>query len=389
MTDHELLRRFEAVDLADFPHVDHVRVAWAALERDGEPARSTRWSTALTRFTAARGAPEKFHYTLTRAWLTLVADARARMPGSTRRAALLDAYPALANPRAIDRHYSSERLASEEARDGWVEPNRAALTVAPRMRRRTDRSRTRPVRAVRDAVANAQKHGVDTTPMALATADAQGHPSVRMVLLRGADARGFVFHTNYNSRKARELTENAHAALCLHWPTIEEQIRIEGTVGRLPADESDAYFAGRPRGSQIGAWASDQSALLPAREILEAAPARGRSPLRRTTRPPPPLLGRLPHRPPPHRILVRPHQPSPRSRRLRARGRHVENRKAVSVVAARAARFSFPARRLNQKNTGTPLASSTAPRRALVGSVRTTLATTAAATRQNASGRTG
>ncbi len=69
-----------------------------------------------------------------------------------------------------------------------------------------------------------------------------------MVLLRGADARGFAFHTNYTSRKARELTDNPFAALCLHWPTLEEQIRIEGTVERLPADESDAYFAGRPRG---------------------------------------------------------------------------------------------------------------------------------------------
>jgi pyridoxamine 5'-phosphate oxidase len=105
--------------------------------------------------------------------------------------------------------------------------------------------------------------------MTLATADAEGRPSARMVLLRGADSRGFVFHTNYSSRKARDLSVNAHAALCLHWPTIEEQIRIEGTVGRLPDDESDAYFAGRPRGSQIGAWASDQSAILPDRSVLE------------------------------------------------------------------------------------------------------------------------
>jgi pyridoxamine 5'-phosphate oxidase len=269
MTDHELLRRFEAADLADFPHVAHVRVAWAALERDGEPRALDTMVAALKRFTAAKGAPEKFHHTLTRAWLTLVADARARMPGTTQAAALLDAYPALANPRAIDRHYSSERLASEEARQGWVEPNRAALTVAADAPADEPIPDSDPFAQFAIAVANAQKHGVDTTPVALATADAQGHPSVRMVLLRGADARGFVFHTNYNSRKARELTENAHAALCLHWPTLEEQIRIEGTVGRLPADESDAYFAGRPRGSQIGAWASDQSALLPAREIFE------------------------------------------------------------------------------------------------------------------------
>jgi len=120
------------------------------------------------------------------------------------------------------------------------------------------------------AVAHATSLGIDTTPAALATADAAGRPSVRMVLLRGADERGFVFHTNYTSRKAREIEENPYAALCLHWPTIEEQIRIEGSAARLPGGESDAYFAGRPRGSQIGAWASAQSEVLPAPEVFEA-----------------------------------------------------------------------------------------------------------------------
>jgi pyridoxamine 5'-phosphate oxidase len=119
------------------------------------------------------------------------------------------------------------------------------------------------------AVARARSEGVDTAPAALATADHRGRPSVRMVLLRGADTRGFVFHTNYNSRKARDLGENAHAALCVHWPTLEEQIRIEGSVVTLPSDESDAYFASRPRASQIGAWASDQSAVLANRTVLE------------------------------------------------------------------------------------------------------------------------
>jgi pyridoxamine 5'-phosphate oxidase len=78
-----------------------------------------------------------------------------------------------------------------------------------------------------------------------------------------------VFHTSYNSRKARELTENPRAALCVHWHSLEEQIRIEGRVERLPADESDVYFNTRPRGSQLGAWASKQSAALSSRETLE------------------------------------------------------------------------------------------------------------------------
>jgi pyridoxamine 5'-phosphate oxidase len=90
-----------------------------------------------------------------------------------------------------------------------------------------------------------------------------------MVLLRSADDRGFVFHTSYTSRKARELTENPQAALCVHWHPIEEQIRIEGRVERLSDEESDAYFNGRPRGSQLGAWASKQSEVLSSRDKLE------------------------------------------------------------------------------------------------------------------------
>lgn len=119
------------------------------------------------------------------------------------------------------------------------------------------------------AIEQAAARGVDTTPVALATAAADGLPSVRMVLLRGVDERGFVFHTNYNSRKARELDANPRAALCFHWPTLEEQIRVEGRVERLPAGESDEYFRTRPRGSQLGAWASDQSAPLASRETLQ------------------------------------------------------------------------------------------------------------------------
>jgi pyridoxamine 5'-phosphate oxidase len=128
-----------------------------------------------------------------------------------------------------------------------------------------------PIVEFQNAVERAKAHQVDTAPVALATADAQGRPSVRIVLLRGFDARGFVFYTNYTSRKGRELTANPQAALCVHWITLDEQIRIEGQVERVSDAESDAYFGGRPRGSQLGAWASEQSAVLSTRETLEEA----------------------------------------------------------------------------------------------------------------------
>ena len=126
-----------------------------------------------------------------------------------------------------------------------------------------------PITEFRNAIERAANRQIDTAPAALATADRTGKPSVRMVLLRGVDERGFVFHTNYTSRKARELAENPHAALCIHWHSLEEQIRIEGRVEQLSEEESDAYFNSRPRGSQLGAWASKQSAPLASRETLE------------------------------------------------------------------------------------------------------------------------
>ena len=126
-----------------------------------------------------------------------------------------------------------------------------------------------PITEFQAAVARAEQHQIDITPVALATSDAAGRPSVRIVLLRGLDERGFVFHTNYNSRKGRDLAANPYASLCFHWPTIEEQIRVEGPVARLADEESDAYFAGRPRGSQLGAWASAQSDPLDSRATLE------------------------------------------------------------------------------------------------------------------------
>lgn len=130
-------------------------------------------------------------------------------------------------------------------------------------------SSANPITEFLNAIERASNRHVDTAPVALATADADGRPSVRMVLLRGVDERGFVFHTNYNSRKSRDLTANPYAALCFHWHTLEEQIRVEGRVQRLGDEESDAYFRTRPRGSQLGAWASNQSAVLASRETLE------------------------------------------------------------------------------------------------------------------------
>lgn len=103
----------------------------------------------------------------------------------------------------------------------------------------------------------------------LATSTADGMPSARMVLLKGFDAEGFVFFTNYGSQKARELDANPRAALCFHWAVLQRQVRVAGAVARVSQQESADYFATRPRGSQLGAWASRQSEPLVAREDLE------------------------------------------------------------------------------------------------------------------------
>lgn len=110
---------------------------------------------------------------------------------------------------------------------------------------------------------------IEPNAMTLATCDSRGIPSARVVLLRGFDERGFVFYTNYESRKGRELSENPHAALVFWWNLLERQIRIEGRVEKVSEEESDAYFAERPRGSQIGAWVSEQSEVIEGRETLE------------------------------------------------------------------------------------------------------------------------
>lgn len=114
----------------------------------------------------------------------------------------------------------------------------------------------------------------DPNAMALATADASGAPSVRMVLLKGVDSRGFVFYTNLESRKGIQLRENPRAGLCLHWKSLRRQVRAEGAVEPVDAAEADAYFATRARSSQIGAWASSQSRPLAGRFELEGRIAR-------------------------------------------------------------------------------------------------------------------
>jgi pyridoxamine 5'-phosphate oxidase len=104
--------------------------------------------------------------------------------------------------------------------------------------------------------------------MSLASATPDGEPSIRMVLYKGGEGRGFIFYTNYESRKSDEFEVNSNAALLFWWPLMERQIRIEGKVERLDEQESEAYFAGRPRGSQIGAWASPQSRPIASKKEL-------------------------------------------------------------------------------------------------------------------------
>jgi pyridoxamine 5'-phosphate oxidase len=118
-----------------------------------------------------------------------------------------------------------------------------------------------------DEAVAAQAH--EPNAMCLATCTADAYPSARLVLLKGVDARGFVFYTDYRSRKGRELSENPHAALCFHWPELERQVRVTGAVQRVSREESAAYFASRPLPSRMGAWTSHQSSEIESREVLE------------------------------------------------------------------------------------------------------------------------
>lgn len=120
-----------------------------------------------------------------------------------------------------------------------------------------------PLNRFLDLYAKARKgEAHDATAAALATATMHGRPSVRMVLLKGVDARGFVFTTNYQSRKAMEMEANSQAAMVLYWPGMHVQVRVEGTLDRVSAEESDAFFEARPHGHRLAAWSSDQSREL-------------------------------------------------------------------------------------------------------------------------------
>jgi pyridoxamine 5'-phosphate oxidase len=127
-----------------------------------------------------------------------------------------------------------------------------------------------PFRQFAKWFAQAQQAGmVEPNAMTLATASRDGKPSARMVLLKGFDADGFTFYTDYRSRKGDDLVKNSRAALCFWWDALQRQVRIEGRVKKVAAEESAAYFASRPHGSKVGAWASHQSSGLGSRDALE------------------------------------------------------------------------------------------------------------------------
>jgi pyridoxamine 5'-phosphate oxidase len=129
---------------------------------------------------------------------------------------------------------------------------------------------TQPLEQVQAWYELARAEGIpEPEAAALATATPDGRPSARMVLIRGIDARGVAFYTNRQSRKGRELAENPQGAIAIHWHALQRQIRLEGSVEPLGDEESDAYFATRAYGSQISAWASDQSTVIPDHETLE------------------------------------------------------------------------------------------------------------------------
>ena len=174
----------------------------------------------------------------------------------------------------------------------------------------------------------------DPNAMALATVDSDGLPDVRMVLMKGYDADGFVFYSHIASQKGRELAANPKAALLFHWKSLRRQVRIRGNVSPVTAEEADAYFATRPKQAQIGAWASKQSQPLESRFAFEQAIAKVAARHVIGEVPRPDGLERLAHPARPFRILARPPVPPARPHRIpprRARQCVVEG-KAVSLT---------------------------------------------------------
>ena len=146
-----------------------------------------------------------------------------------------------------------------------------------------------PMSLFHDWLAEAEKSEPnDPNAMAVASVDADGHPNVRMILLKGADERGFVFYTNRESAKGREFAANPYAALCFHWKSLRRQVRVRGPVSPVSDEEADAYFASRAKDSQIGAWASAQSRSMEGRFVFEREIAKyaARYALAKVPRPP-------------------------------------------------------------------------------------------------------
>ena len=174
----------------------------------------------------------------------------------------------------------------------------------------------------------------DPNAMALATVDADGLPDVRMVLMKGYDADGFVFYSHIASQKGRELAANPKAALLFHWKSLRRQVRIRGNVSPVTDEEADAYFATRPKQAQIGAWASKQSQPLESRFAFEQAIAHGRRQTRDRRSAAPAGVERLAHSPRTFRILARPPVPPARPHRIppRCAGTSLEQGAALSLM---------------------------------------------------------
>ena len=169
---------------------------------------------------------------------------------------------------------------------------------------------------------------------ALATASAAGRPSARMVLMKHWDLRGFVFHTNYGSRKAQDLRDNPLAALLFYWDPLGRQVRIEGPVETLGAAESDEYFATRPLGAQIGAHASEQSQPVESRELLDRRVRGAHRVLCRATRPASAVVGRVPTAARELRVLAEPGGPAARPPAVLACGGRLADRAAPTLSAS-------------------------------------------------------